>query len=600
MKRSPNFKLNVRNSSKKKKHPSKNKYHFNIKKGGLIQIYSFFNLKDQILFTQINQLFRNSLLTLLNISENETNSFFKYIFFLFNIEDKAENYAPYINVFLDINVINFARFKFGKINQGKIKALIYFLNYRYKLTNNKHFFLDIQSMEDYYLNQEIILSLDNYKNLKYHLRLFKELNIEETINLFKQIPNVYCLDDEKHISNNTYAKIQDYILTKEIEAYHYKINNSNMKKAISYFKKYPNHLFSISDKKNIELIENNYDSIYKYDSSEHTNLLEYPNLKLKKIKFYFSSESFNENFGNLNLNLIENIGGFIINDEEESEEISKKFKECKNLKKLNNLQFGEEDNPKLLFDFLKRINNLNIESFTLWYNRLSVHKNGLFQLLNIFPKIRQFFENSDSSGRYDEYINIYNCYSSEISKSIYSDNNNLDCIIKIIKNYLNHQVEGRKFIKFDLYCDQFFTPSLIKYAYDNNEDNIINSIYSINMIVSNEEFEQMNELKKLNFFEFKTENEVLFNSLENVNKVNLIKISDEDYLNNNFDLIKQFNPDFICFNCDINNDNIQKFKELNSLKFLFTSKENLENIKDNDLNFEIFPSTILTINLEKN
>ena len=110
----------------------------------------------------------------------------------------------------------------------------------------------------------------------------------------------------------------------------------------------------------------------------------------------------------------------------------------------------------------------------------------------------------------------------------------------------------------------------------------------------------MNELKKLNFFEFKTENEVLFNSLENVNKVNLIKISDEDYLNNNFDLIKQFNPDFICFNCDINNDNIQKFKELNSLKFLFTSKENLENIKDNDLNFEIFPSTILTINLENN
>jgi hypothetical protein len=174
--------------------------------------------------------------------------------------------------------------------------------------------------------------------------------------------------------------------------------------------------------------------------------------------------------------------------------------------------------------------------------------------------------------------------------------NNLKAIVKLMNNYLNHQKEGRKFIKFDVYCDDTFIPSLIKYAYVNNENNIINSIHSINMIVSANDYKEINELKKLNYFEFNDESKVLFNSLKNVNKINLIKISDDQFLTNNYDLVKQFNPDYIFYNNKFTKDVVQKLEKIPSLKYVFLN-ENYEKEKNKKYKFEVYPSNILIIEL---
>ena len=178
------------------------------------------------------------------------------------------------------------------------------------------------------------------------------------------------------------------------------------------------------------------------------------------------------------------------------------------------------------------------------------------------------------------------------------EKNNLNAIFKLINNYLNHQKKGRKFIKFDAVYDSSFIPLLINTAFENNENNIINSIHSINYIVGGPIVNEIKELKKLIYFDFNSEAECIFKSLKNINKVNLIKISETKYLNKNFDLIKQFNPDFIFYIDELNNDVANKFEQLNSLKYVFLKNEIYEKIKNQQFQFEIFPSNILTINIE--
>ena len=599
MKRIPNVKLNIKIAPKKKKINSESsKIKFKINKGGINSLYSFFNLKEQIILSQINNKFRNAFLSLFNIVKKESKDFITYLSFLFKLEYEAENYSPYLNVFLDINIVNLAQYKLGKINKGKIKALISFIDYRYKLTQNKHFYLSIHSMDDFNLNKEVILSLNNFQKFKYTLRFLKDFKFEDTISLFKEIPFINCIEEDRHETYDIYSKIQNYIFSNNIEAFHNKIYSQKLDNAKSYFKKYPNHLYCITNEKQYCLIEDNKESIYKFDdNSVHPNLLNYPNLKLKTIKYTFADGTFNENFENLNLSEIENIGGFNISNDEEVDLISKELKKIKKLKKLNNIEFGDEDEATILLKFLDKIKDINIKSLSFWFQRISIEENGIEKLINYFPNLRKFYENSDCSGVYDSSITISNCFSLGICKYIYKDNN-LKAILKLINNYLAHQKEGRKFIKFDIFCDDDFIPSLIKFAYDNNEDNIINSIYSFNVIVSGNTIKEMNELKKLNYFVFDNESQVLFNSLKNVNKINLIKISDVKYLNNNFDLIKQFNPDYIFYNNKFSKDIINKLEKIKSLKYVFLNDENYQKEKNKKFKFEIYPSNILIIDLE--
>ena len=601
MKRIPNVNLNMKLSQTKKKiNPHSNNIKFKINQGGINSLYSFFNLKEQILLSQINKKFRNSFLSLFNVLEKESKDFITYLSFLFKLEYESENYSPYLNVFLDINILNFAQYKLGKINKGKIKALILFINYRYELTKNKHFYLSIYSIDDFNLNKEVILSINNFQKLKYTLRFSKNFQFEDTISLFKEIPFITCIEEDRHESLDIYSKIQNYIFSNNIDAFHNKIYTTNLENVKSYFKKYPNHLYCISNEKQYCLIEDNIESIYKFDNNSiHSNLLKYPNLKLKTIKYSYADGTFNENFENLNLTEIENIGGFNIYNNEEVDLISKELKKIKKLKKLNNIEFGDEDETIILNNFLDKIKDINITSLSLWFQRISVEENGIEKLINYFPNLRKFSENSDCSGMYDSSIIISNCFSVGICSSIYKDNN-LKAILKLINNYLNHQKEGRKFIKFEFFCDDTFIPTLIKFAYNNNEDNIINSIYSINSIVSGNEMKEINELKKLNYFVFDDESYVLFNSLKNVNKVNLIKISDVKYLNQNFDLINQFNPDYIFYNNKFSKDVINKLEKIKSLKYVFLNDENYEKEKDKKFKFEIYPSNILIIDIENN
>ena len=597
MKKVPNVKLNIKISPRKKKINSEsNNIKFKINKGGINTLFSFFNLNEQIILSQINTKFRDSFFSLFNILKKDSKDFIKYLLYLFKLEYESENYAPYLNVLLDINILNFAQYKLGKINEGKIKALILFLNYRYIITQNKHFYLSIHSMDDFNLNKEVILSLNNFQELKYTLRISKDIKFEDTISLFKEIPFISCIEEDRHESLSIYSKIQNYIFSKNIEAFHYKIHTTNIDNIKSYFKKYPNHLYCITNKNQYCLIEDNIESIYKFDdNSLHSKLLEYPNLKLKSIKYSYADGTFNENFGDLNLNKIENIGGFNIKNIEEVDLISKKLINITKLKKLNNIEFGEEDDTGILFNFLNKIKNINIESFSIWFHRISIEENGIEKLINFFPNLRKFYENSDCSWVYDSSITISNCFSVGVCESIYMENN-LKAIVKLMNNYLNHQKEGRKFIKFDVYCDDTFIPSLIKYAYVNNENNIINSIHSINMIVSANDYKEINELKKLNYFEFNDESKVLFNSLKNVNKINLIKISDDQFLTNNYDLVKQFNPDYIFYNNKFTKDVVQKLEKIPSLKYVFLN-ENYEKEKNKKYKFEVYPSNILIIEL---
>ena len=580
---------------KKKQINSNLKKEININKGGINTIFSFFTLKEQITLSQINKNFKNSFLSKNNISNNESSDFIKYLSFLLKFSEKNENYSPFLNVFLDINVINLCEYKIGSESKGAIKALISFINDRYELTENKHFYLSIFSNEDLNLNKEIILSLKNYKKLKYTLRLNRNFDIKNSIVLFKEIPFVDFVENDRHESLDIYKLIQNHIFSNKIEAFHYKIHTTKIENLNSYFKQFPNHLFCVSKEKDFDFIENNIESIFKYENNSVHSLIKNSKLNLKSIKFSYADSSFDENFEGLNLDSIENIGGFNVN-ENEIDSVLKQFEKMKKLKKLNNVQFGEEDDSKILNNFLNKIKK-NIESFSLWFSRISCEKNGIEKLLKIFPNLRKFYENSDCSGIYDSSVSINNVFSCGMNKTLF-EKNNLKAILKLINNYLNHQKKGRKFIKFEAFCDSDFIPLLINEAFENNENNIINSIHSINYVVGGPIVNEIKGLKKLIFFDFNSEEECVFNSLKNVNKVNLIKISDAKFLNYNFDLIKQFNPDFIFFNDELNIDAKNKFEQLNSLKYVFLKNEKYETIKNQKFNFEIFPSNVLAVDLE--
>lgn len=580
---------------KKKQINSNLKSEIKINKGGINTLFSFFTLKDQITLSQINKNFKNFFLSMNNISNNESSDFIKYLSFLMKFSEKSENYSPFLNVYLDINVINLSQYKIGSESKGAIKALISFINDRFELTENNHFYLNIFSKEDLNLNKEIILSLKNYQKLKYTLRLNRNFDIKDSIVLFKEIPFVDFVEDDRHESLDIYKLIQNHIFSNNIEAFHYKIHTTKTENLNSYFKQFPNHLFCISKEKDFELIENNIESIFKYENNSIHSSIKNSKLNLKTIKFSYANNSFKENFEGLNLDSIENIGGFNIN-EDEIDSVIKQFEKMTKLKKLNNIQFGEEGDSKILNNFLDKI-KINIESLSLWFSRISIEKNGIEKLLKIFPNLRKFYENSDCSGIYDSSVSINNVFSCGMNKILF-EKNNLKAILKLINNYLNHQKKGRKFIKFEAIYDSDFIPLLIKEAFENKENNIINSIHSINYIVGGPIVNEIKDLKKLIFFDFNFEEECIFNSLHHVNKVNLIKISDSKYLYKNFDLIKQFNPDFIFFNDELNNDAKNKFDQLKSLKYVFLKNEKYEQVKNQQFIFEIFPSNILAVGLE--
>ena len=594
MKKNLNIKIKI---IPKKKYLNMNNNNNNkiiINKVAINNLFSFFELKDQIKLTQINKNFRNNFLNLNNISNSESSDFIKFLSFLLKFEEKSENYSPFLNVFFDINFINLCKYKLKSISNGTKKSLIKFINYRYEKTKNNNFYLNIFSNEDFNLNKEIIFNLNNFKQLKFTLRLNNNFNIENSIVLFKEIPFVKFVNDDRKNSLEIYKKIQNFIFNNEIEAFHYKIFTTKNENLISYFNKYKNHLFCLSNEKDFNLIENNIESIFKYENNSHSILIKNPKLKLKTIKFSFASENFNENFDNLNLEFIENFGGFLIN-ENEIDFIIEKMNKMKNLKKLNNVQFGDEDDSKLLLNFLDK-NKIKFECFSLWFSRISCEKNGIEKLLNFFPNLRKFYENSDCSGIYDSSVTINNCFNCGMNKNLF-EKNNLNAIIKLIKNYLNHQKIGKKFIKFDAFYDTNFIPLLIKNMYENNEKNVINSIHSINFIVGGPIVNEIKEIEKLIYFDFNNEQECIFNSLKNVNKVHLIKISELKYLNENFELIKQFNPDFIYFN-EFNDDVIKKIEEIECLKYVFVNDENYEKNKNKIFKFEIFPANVLINFLE--
>ena len=582
-----NISNNMNNNNNNKK--------LNFNKVVINNLFSFFDLKEKINLSKINKNFKNNFLNLNNILNSESSDFIKYLSFLLKFEEKSENYSPFLNVFFDINFINLSKFKFKSISKGAIKSLILFINYRYEKTKNKNFFLTIFSNEDFNLNKEIILNLNNFKQLKFTLRLNNNFNIENSIELFKKIPFVKFVNDDRKKSLEIYKKIQNFIIKNEIEAFHYKIFVQKNENLINYFNKYKNHLFCLSNEKDFDLIENNIESIFKYENNLHSILIKNPKLKLKIIKFSFAHENFNENFDNLNLEFIENFGGFLIN-ENEIDFIIEKMNKMKNLRKLNNIQFGIEDDSKILLKFLEK-NKINFECFSLWFSRISNEKNGIEKLLNFFPNLRKFYENSDCSGIYDSSVTINNCFNVGMNKNLF-EKNNLNAILKLIKNYLNHQKIGKKFIKFDAIYDSNFIPLLIKNAFENNEKNVINSIHSINFIVGGPIVNEIKEIEKLIYFDFNNEQECIFNSLKNVKKVHLIKISELKYLNENFNLIKQFNPDFIFFNEDFNDDVNKKFEEIQCLKYVFVNEENYEKWKNKMFKFEIFPANVLTDYLE--
>ena len=226
-------------------------------------------------------------------------------------------------------------------------------------------------MDDFNLNKEVILSLNNFQKFKYTLRFLKDFKFEDTISLFKEIPFINCIEEDRHETYDIYSKIQNYIFSNNIEAFHNKIYSQKLDNAKSYFKKYPNHLYCITNEKQYCLIEDNKESIYKFDdNSVHPNLLNYPDLKLKTIKYTFADGTFNENFENLNLSEIGNIGGFNISNNEEVNLISKELKKIKKLKKLNNIEFGDEDEATILLKFLDKIKDINIKSLSFLFQRI--------------------------------------------------------------------------------------------------------------------------------------------------------------------------------------------------------------------------------------
>ena len=116
---------------------NKKKYFEKLSKNNIVPILSFFTESEKLKLFTLNNKFKAAFCDINSISQNEAKIEIKYIFILNKLKKQSKNFSPYLNVLLNMNIINLNEKFFGlNLDEGnKYNRFKIFLESNYKESN---------------------------------------------------------------------------------------------------------------------------------------------------------------------------------------------------------------------------------------------------------------------------------------------------------------------------------------------------------------------------------------------------------------------------------------------------------------------------------
>ena len=573
-----------------RKNPSKRNYFNKLSKNSITSLLNLFSEDEQLKLFTLNNKFKSAFFDINSIDEKDPINNFKYMSALNKLKKESKGFSPYLNVFLNINIINLNPDNLGaKINEkNKYERLKKFLEKQYEETKINKILIQINEKEDFkiYFSVLKMLSPEMMGNLKYDIDISKQIDIIENKDMILNLFNLISFENIKPFNEknkNKLVEIQNYYIENNIKTCHKYIwsqKQTSIDNAKKYFTTNKNCLLGINNKQSIPLCENNKDSIKTINMPTFaTPEFNFPEIKLQKIKFCFPSEEFNPILlNNNNLDELEEISGLVITRKNINEFIQK-INNMKKLRKIYRIEFGgeeeaEEDDPeiqkKLFIDFfngIKNKHNENLTEISTWSYIFKKGKDYEF-ILNNFPNIRKIQEDYDSSGLYDQRIDINNVFNCNAERPF--NENDLIAITKIVKNHINQKKEGNNSIQFDLSNNFERVNQLLEFWNKNNETNILEKINYINFIVEAElNGNESVKIDKINSVNLCNENKSLIKLLKDVKTINQVIIKETNLIEKNLEFFTNKNIISVVWDKEeLSEQECEKLLKIKSVKYI--------------------------------
>ena len=242
--------IRITPTKKKKAYGQEKKNHFNkLSKNILTNLLSFFDEEEQIKYFTLDSKFKSAYFKLKSIDENDdSKNSFKYIQFLNNIKKVSKGFSPYLNVLLNINIINLdlksesLGIKF--INEeNKYNILISFLETIYKETELNKLLIQINETEDFNKYYSVLNSIKSEirQNLKYDIEISKSIDININKDIIIKLFSLISFKNINPLHDNNKTKlveIQNYFFDNNIKTQHKYIwsqKKTSIDKANKYF-----------------------------------------------------------------------------------------------------------------------------------------------------------------------------------------------------------------------------------------------------------------------------------------------------------------------------------------------------------------------------
>ena len=575
-------------------------------------LFALFEEEEQLKLFTLNNKFKSAYFDINLINQKDPKNNFKFLASLNKLYKQSKEFCPYLNVLLNINIINLNPEYLGaKLDEtDKNNRLKIFLEKFHTETNNNKILIQIYQNEDFQIYYSILNLIDSKlrENFKYDVEISRSIDINQNIDRIIKLFSLLSFQNIKPFNDKNKTKlveIQNYFIENNIKTTHKYIwsqKKTSIENAKKYFNINKNCLLGINNTQSISLCESNKESINIINMPSFAlSEFNYPEIKFKKIKFSFPSEEFNSILLNkLYFDNLEEISGLVITQNNINKYIEK-INDLKNLKKITRIQFGgleeeeKEDLPKKLFqDFFNGIKNRhsgNLVEITTWSYTFRKGKDYEF-ILNNFPKMRKIQEDYDSSGLYDQRIQIDKIFSCNAENAF--KENDLCAITKMVKNYIKQKIVGENIIKFDLFNNFERLAQLIDFWNKNKEKEILDKINYINFEVGAElNGSESIQLNKINNIYFNNDNRCLIQLLKDVKIVNQVLIQEKSLLDKNIEFFTEKNICSIVWNkSELNSNEYENLMKIKSLNYLILDEKIINDnagLFKNEHKFKIIP-----------
>ena len=591
---------------------NKKKFFNKLSKNEISLLLALFEEEEQLKLFTLNNKFKSAYFDINLINQKDPKNNFKFLASLNKLYKQSKEFCPYLNVLLNINIINLNPEYLGaKLDEtDKNNRLKIFLEKFHTETNNNKILVQIYQNEDFQIYYSILNLIDSNlrENFKYDVEISRSIDINQNIDRIIKLFSLLSFQNIKPFNDKNKTKlveIQNYFIENNIKTTHKYIwsqKKTSIENAKKYFNINKNCLLGINNTQSISLCESNKESINIINMPSFAlSEFNFPEIKFKKIKFSFPSEEFNSILLNkLYFDNLEEISGLVITQNNINKYIEK-INDLKNLKKIIRIQFGgleeeeKEDLPKKLFqDFFNGIKNKhsgNLVEITTWSYTFRKGKDYEF-ILNNFPKMRKIQEDYDSSGLYDQRIQIDKIFSCNAENAF--KENDLCAITKMVKNYIKQKIVGENIIKFDLFNNFERLAQLIDFWNKNKEKEILDKINYINFEVGAElNGSESIQLNKINNIYFNNDNRCLIQLLKDVKIVNQVLIQEKSLLDKNIEFFTEKNICSIVWNkSELNSNEYENLMKIKSLNYLILDEKIINDnagLFKNEHKFKIIP-----------